>query len=151
MGPLGSGQLAKLLNNYLFAVQASAAYDAARLGEHLGLDLTQLADVLPRGSCTGWVMNRYAWSQFSHLVPPHEKGPAHSLGVFSKDIRIMREILADRRIDANVAETAVTRALELLRQGGHLVFDAETSRAEYASRVRAKLTEAGPGLRSSGG
>jgi 3-hydroxyisobutyrate dehydrogenase-like beta-hydroxyacid dehydrogenase len=151
MGPLGSGQLAKLINNYLFAVQASAAYDAACLGEQLGLDLAQLAEVLPRGSCTGWVMNRYAWSRFSHLVPPHEKGPKHSLGVFSKDIRIMREVLADRRIDARVAEVAVTRTLELLSQGGHLVFDDEVSQEEYAGRVRSKLAEAGPALRSSGG
>lgn len=151
MWPLGSGQLTKLVNNYLFAVQASAAYDAAHLGERLGLDLPQLADVLPRGSCTGWVMNRYAWSQFSHLVPPHEKGPKHSLGVFSKDIRIMRQVLADRGIDAHVAEAAVTRTLELLERGGHLVFDGEVSNDEYASRVRAKLTEAGPALRSSGG
>lgn len=151
MGPLGSGQLAKLINNYLFAVQTSAAYDAARLGEQLGLDLTQLAEVLPRGSCTGWVMNRYAWSQFSHLVPPVEKGPAYSLGVFSKDIRIMREVVADRGIDVSVAEVAVTRALELLRLGGHLVLDAEVSQQEYASRVRAKLAEAGPALRASSG
>lgn len=143
MGPLGSGQLAKLINNYLFAVQASTAYDAARLAEQLGLDLAQLAEVLPRGSCTGWVMNRYAWSRFSHLVPPVEKGPAYSLGVFSKDIRIMREVLADRGIDARTAEVAVARTLELLERGGHLVFDAEVSQQEYASRVRAGLAGAG--------
>lgn len=50
VGPLGSGQLAKLVNNVVFAAQVALADDALHLGEGLGLDRARLAEVVAHGS-----------------------------------------------------------------------------------------------------
>jgi 3-hydroxyisobutyrate dehydrogenase len=50
MGPLGAGQVAKLVNNVLFVVNIATADDALALGESLGLDRSALAMVIGRGS-----------------------------------------------------------------------------------------------------
>jgi 3-hydroxyisobutyrate dehydrogenase-like beta-hydroxyacid dehydrogenase len=139
LGPLGSGQLCKLINSYVAVAQASMAYDAARLAEELGLDLTQFAEVLPRGAATSWMMDRYAWSQFTHLVPAHDKGRIFWADLASKDIGIIREILAEEKVEAPLVDAAVSRTIALMRGGGHLVFDDSVSPAEYAQRVQANL------------
>jgi 3-hydroxyisobutyrate dehydrogenase-like beta-hydroxyacid dehydrogenase len=51
VGPLGSGQQAKLLNNLLFGAHVELAVEAARLSEEFGLDPAVLAGAL-RG-CSG--------------------------------------------------------------------------------------------------
>lgn len=50
LGPLGSGQEAKVLNNALFTAHLGIAADLFRQGERLGLDLAALAEVIARGS-----------------------------------------------------------------------------------------------------
>ncbi len=142
MGPIGSGQLTKLVNNYLFAVQISTAFEAARLSRDLGLDLEVLAELLPNFTCAGWVMTRYAWSGFTHVVPPHDKGRVYSRGVFGKDVRIMREVLAERQIDREFVEASVSRGLELLESDDPLVFDPSVDIETYRQRIKAALASA---------
>lgn len=50
LGPLGTGQLAKLLNNFVFTAQITAALDTFSFGEGLGVDRAALARVLASGS-----------------------------------------------------------------------------------------------------
>jgi 3-hydroxyisobutyrate dehydrogenase-like beta-hydroxyacid dehydrogenase len=50
LGPLGSGQLVKLINNALFAAQIQLAAAALRIGRGFGIDGTALADAVAAGS-----------------------------------------------------------------------------------------------------
>ena len=50
LGPLGSGQVAKILNNLLFSANLGAAMSTLELGEALGVPRDKLCEVLPRGS-----------------------------------------------------------------------------------------------------
>lgn len=50
LGPLGSGQTAKLLNNLVFTAQISLALDIFSFADRLGVDGAALAQVLAHGS-----------------------------------------------------------------------------------------------------
>jgi 3-hydroxyisobutyrate dehydrogenase-like beta-hydroxyacid dehydrogenase len=50
LGPFGSGQLAKLINNALMTAQLGLADDALRLGASMQLDQAALAEALTHGS-----------------------------------------------------------------------------------------------------
>ncbi len=52
LGPLGSGQVTKILNNVLFTANLGAAISALELGESLGIDRNRLSEVLNSGSAT---------------------------------------------------------------------------------------------------
>ena len=50
LGPLGSGQVAKILNNVLFTANLGTALSTLELGESLGISRDRLCDVITRGS-----------------------------------------------------------------------------------------------------
>jgi 3-hydroxyisobutyrate dehydrogenase len=50
LGPLGSGQLAKLLNNFVFTAQLTAATETYDFAARLGMDRAAIAEVLASGS-----------------------------------------------------------------------------------------------------
>lgn len=50
LGPLGSGQVAKILNNLLFTANMGSAVSALELGEALGIPRDKLSEVVTRGS-----------------------------------------------------------------------------------------------------
>jgi 3-hydroxyisobutyrate dehydrogenase len=52
LGPLGSGQSAKILNNLLFSANLGSAISTLELGESLGIPRDRLCEVLNRGSAT---------------------------------------------------------------------------------------------------
>jgi 3-hydroxyisobutyrate dehydrogenase-like beta-hydroxyacid dehydrogenase len=50
LGPLGSGQVAKLLNNFVFTAQIAVSLDTYSFARDLGVDRAALAEVLAHGS-----------------------------------------------------------------------------------------------------
>ncbi len=52
LGPIGSGQVAKILNNVLFTANLGGVVSTLELGESLGIDRTRLCEVLGGGSAT---------------------------------------------------------------------------------------------------
>ena len=50
LGPLGSGQVTKILNNLLFTANLGSAISALELGESLGVDRNKLCEALTGGS-----------------------------------------------------------------------------------------------------
>ena len=52
LGALGSGQVAKILNNLLFSANLGAAMSTLELGDALGIPRDRLCEVLHRGSAT---------------------------------------------------------------------------------------------------
>ncbi|MGV0745944.1 NAD(P)-dependent oxidoreductase [Mycolicibacterium sp. XJ870] len=60
LGGIGSGQVAKILNNLLFSANLGAAMSAIELGEALGVPRDALCEVITRGSATSKALNSIA-------------------------------------------------------------------------------------------
>ena len=91
LGPLGTGQLAKLVNNLLFTTQLGTGDAALRLGEALGLDRAALASVLGRGSGNSYALGVVAGSGVEPLG-------AVAGGTLRKDVDIVNAIAAERAV-----------------------------------------------------
>ncbi|MGW0949015.1 NAD(P)-dependent oxidoreductase [Streptomyces sp. NPDC002623] len=93
LGPLGSGQLAKLLNNFVFTAQFGLALDTFSFAERLGMDRAAVARVLGHGSGGSRAAGILAASGFDTC------GLRRARPLLLKDVDIMREV-------ARVAEAA---------------------------------------------
>ncbi|MFI2840887.1 NAD(P)-dependent oxidoreductase [Mycolicibacterium sp. PDY-3] len=62
LGQLGSGQVAKILNNLLFTANLGAAMSTLELGEALGVPRERLCQVITRGSATSKALDSIAAS-----------------------------------------------------------------------------------------
>lgn len=60
LGPVGSGQVTKILNNLLFSANLGSAMSTLELGESLGVARDKLCEVLVRGSATSKAINSIA-------------------------------------------------------------------------------------------
>lgn len=60
MGPIGSGQVAKMINNYLLWACLTASVEGLDLGESEGLDREQLRQVLMLSSGDNWALRTRA-------------------------------------------------------------------------------------------
>ena len=60
LGPLGSGQVTKILNNLLFTANLGSAISTLELGESLGIDRNRLCEVLNSGSATSKALGSIA-------------------------------------------------------------------------------------------
>ncbi|MFJ8105757.1 NAD(P)-dependent oxidoreductase [Streptomyces sp. NPDC096132] len=104
LGPVGSGQLAKLLNNLLFTAQLGLAADTLALGGRLGLDRDGLGRILPRGSSASFALERVvdAGGTLDRIA-------AHAGGLLAKDVRLLTE--AAGTAGAGAARDAARAAL----------------------------------------
>jgi 3-hydroxyisobutyrate dehydrogenase-like beta-hydroxyacid dehydrogenase len=91
LGPLGSGQIAKAINNLLLAAHMAMAYDAFDFARVLGLDLPALAEALAAGTGGSAAVGIFAGARFD--VGFLRKNSAR---YFSKDLEIMLEIAQSR-------------------------------------------------------
>ncbi|MDX3247573.1 NAD(P)-dependent oxidoreductase [Streptomyces sp. ME18-1-4] len=90
LGPTGSGQLAKILNNLLFTAHLGLAADVLGLGTTLGLDRAALSRVLSRGSAASFALDRVA-----DAGGGLDRIAAQAGSLLAKDVRLLAEI-ADR-------------------------------------------------------
>ena len=60
LGPVGSGQVTKLLNNAAFTAHLGVAVSLLALGQSLGVDQLRLADVISHGSGNSFALERVA-------------------------------------------------------------------------------------------
>jgi 3-hydroxyisobutyrate dehydrogenase-like beta-hydroxyacid dehydrogenase len=102
VGPLGTGQRVKLINNALFAANIGLLREAARLADQLGVAEEVLLDALPHGSAasralTG-VASRRSVAAFTEAV-------ADFLG---KDVAVARKVAAELGGDLGVLDAAIT-------------------------------------------
>jgi 3-hydroxyisobutyrate dehydrogenase-like beta-hydroxyacid dehydrogenase len=86
LGPLGSGQMAKLLNNLVFTAQITVALDAFSFADRLGVDRAALAQVLAHGSGGSRVAAILSASGFDTT------GMRRHAGVLRKDVRIVLDV-----------------------------------------------------------
>jgi 3-hydroxyisobutyrate dehydrogenase-like beta-hydroxyacid dehydrogenase len=111
LGPIGSGQIAKLVNNTMLAATIGLGDDAIAFGADLGLDATALAAALAAGSCRG------TWSSFVHRPQPATADPATSRTTewARKDVSYALGLAADAGLDQE------RHVLRLARRGADVV------------------------------
>jgi 3-hydroxyisobutyrate dehydrogenase len=87
LGPVGSGQLAKLINNVLFTAHLGTAASALALGAALGVDPIRLAEIVAHGSGRSFALDRVkdAGGTLDRLA-------AYAGALLEKDVRLMTEL-----------------------------------------------------------
>jgi 3-hydroxyisobutyrate dehydrogenase-like beta-hydroxyacid dehydrogenase len=86
LGPVGAGQMAKLLNNLVFTAQISLALDTFSFADRLGVDRTALAQVLAHGSGGSRAAAILSATGFDTT------GIRQHAGVLRKDVGIMLDV-----------------------------------------------------------
>jgi 3-hydroxyisobutyrate dehydrogenase len=107
LGPLGSGQVTKLLNNAAFTAHLGLAADLLALGNTLGLDRGRLAEVVLHGSGRSFALDRVA-SAGGTL----DRIAAHAGHLLDKDVRLLIELV--NAADASSANAATSASGTLL-------------------------------------
>jgi 3-hydroxyisobutyrate dehydrogenase len=104
LGPLGSGQLAKLINNALMTAHLGLADDALRVGEALGLDPVALGEVLTQGSGSS-----FSLGVRRRMTDGLARFPAR--GLLRKDVDILASVAGDAGAELGALGVAAEAAL----------------------------------------
>lgn len=106
LGPVGTGQLAKLLNNLVFVGQVATALDTFGFADGLGLDRAATAQVLAHGTGGSRAAAILAASGFDTT------GMRQAVGLLRKDVGIVLDLAAAS--GTAVPEGLVARARDAL-------------------------------------
>jgi 3-hydroxyisobutyrate dehydrogenase len=101
LGPLGSGQMTKLLNNLVFTAQLTLAIETFTFADQLGVDRQAMAQVLANGSGGSRAVAILAASGVNLT------GISQSRGLLEKDVSLMLEV-------ASAKEAAEPDAIAML-------------------------------------
>ena len=109
LGPLGSGQVTKILNNLLFSANLGSAMSVLELGESLGVPRDRLCEVLSRGSGTSKAVNSITMfgGSLDKLAPV-------AGALLQKDVRHAAHLAAKASATEGSAFTAADTALTLM-------------------------------------
>jgi 3-hydroxyisobutyrate dehydrogenase-like beta-hydroxyacid dehydrogenase len=109
IGPVGSGQLAKLVNNVLFAANLRLANDALSLGRQFELDPARLAQVLQSGSGANYGVGVLANAGGSLEPFADRAGP-----LLHKDVGIVDTVARAAGADAGMLVTVADGLLDAI-------------------------------------
>ncbi len=105
VGPTGSGQLVKLVNNTLFAAQIGLVAEAVRLGGGLGIEEAALLDALSHGSAGSRALSSIAATGSASAF-------ISKVGEFiGKDLAVVRETVAELGVDLGLLDTVATAGI----------------------------------------
>jgi 3-hydroxyisobutyrate dehydrogenase-like beta-hydroxyacid dehydrogenase len=103
LGPLGSGQVAKLLNNFVFTAQVALSLHTYAFAADLGVDRAALAQVLSHGSGSSTAAGIIAGMNFDLT------GMAQvATGLLRKDVGLTLDLARAASVDAPVALVGLT-------------------------------------------
>jgi 3-hydroxyisobutyrate dehydrogenase len=109
LGPVGSGQLAKLLNNLLFTAHLSLGTHAFDLARTLGVEPASLARVLERGTGGSAAIRILANGGFSARLMGAVAGP-----LLRKDTQLVLDLAGDGRAVPDVLRDVADDALQMM-------------------------------------
>ena len=109
LGGLGSGQMAKLLNNLMFTANLANAKTTLELGEALGVSATSLTEVLTCGSANSSALNSIAAMGGSLDVLSQIAGK-----LLQKDVRLVVDIADKGGASPSAVLDAADAALALM-------------------------------------
>jgi len=108
VGPVGSGEVAKLCNNLIAGVAAVAVSESFRIAEGFGVDPKVLTDVISKSSGNTWVM------EHMHPVPglvgkapsSRDYAPGFTTDLMAKDLGLVVNAARELRVPVVVAPAA---------------------------------------------
>jgi 3-hydroxyisobutyrate dehydrogenase len=109
LGPVGAGQVTKLLNNVLFTAHLGTAASVLALGRQLGVDPLGLADVITRGSGNSFALERVAAAGGTL-----DRIAGHAGHLLRKDVRLIADLAAAADAPGGTVLSAADDALALM-------------------------------------
>jgi 3-hydroxyisobutyrate dehydrogenase len=108
VGPVGSGEVAKLCNNLIAGVAAVAVSEAFRIAEGFGVDPKILTDVISKSSGRTWVMevNHPVPGQAPRAASNRDYEPGFMTDLMAKDLGLAVSAARDLRVPVFVAPAA---------------------------------------------
>lgn len=93
VGPVGSGQAAKAINNALYAAQGRLVDEAVAVGERLGIDRRVLIEVLQAGSADSFVLRRYGvTASLQYWLTHRGTAAGNVVNVLAKDAQLYAKL-----------------------------------------------------------
>ncbi|MET1080787.1 MAG: 3-hydroxyisobutyrate dehydrogenase [Pseudomonas sp.] len=126
-GPDGAGQVAKICNNQLLAVQMIGTAEAMALGVANGLEPKILAEIMRQSSGGNWVLERYnPWPGVMANAPAsRDYSGGFMAALMAKDLGLAQEAAQASASQSPMGNLALRIYGELLQQGhGQLDFSA---------------------------
>jgi 3-hydroxyisobutyrate dehydrogenase-like beta-hydroxyacid dehydrogenase len=114
-GPLGSGQIAKIMNNMVLVQTVVALSEALATARRAGMDGAVLFDVLSKGSADSFALRNHGMKA---LLPGQFPTRAFSVEYALKDLRYALDLAKDNNIRLSGAELAAS-LLEKAIAAGH--------------------------------
>jgi 3-hydroxyisobutyrate dehydrogenase-like beta-hydroxyacid dehydrogenase len=105
LGPLGAGQVTKLLNNTLFTAHLAVASSVLKLGRDLDVDSARLAQVLGHGSAQSFALARVADGGGTL-----DRIAGHAGPLLAKDVRLTVAVAEAAGLSGISAETVLATA-----------------------------------------
>ncbi|WP_150912096.1 3-hydroxyisobutyrate dehydrogenase [Marinobacter halotolerans] len=92
-GPSGAGQIAKICNNMLLAIQMAGTSEALALGVKNGLDPAVLSEIMKKSSGGNWVLNGYnPWPGVMEAAPAsRDYAGGFLVNLMTKDLGLAME------------------------------------------------------------
>jgi 3-hydroxyisobutyrate dehydrogenase len=110
LGPIGAGQMGKLVNNVLFTSTMSLAHQAIRLASSLELDPDALIAALSCGSSRSYALETYRGFRTQLGVPG---SPVEDVAMLlGKDLELLRGLEAARQVDAELLTDCAAALIE---------------------------------------
>ncbi|WP_367156180.1 NAD(P)-dependent oxidoreductase [Methylomonas sp. HYX-M1] len=112
LGPTGSGQACKAVNQVMCAGINQAVTEALSFAQAQGLDLDKVIDVVCGGAAGNWFLQHRGKTMTQGLFKPGFK-----LALHHKDLLICREIAAQTGTAIPLTERTVSEYAQLMQQG----------------------------------
>ena len=112
MGPVGSGQATKAVNQVIVGGVAEAVCEALALSEKLNLPSERLLTVLGAGAAGSWFLQHRGRTM---LQNEFEKG--FKLSLLLKDLKIIRDLAQELNITMSTVESAIRDYQQLVDAG----------------------------------
>lgn len=113
MGPVGSGQATKAVNQIMCAGINQAVTEALAFGQHQGLDMDKVIDVISRGAAGNWFVAHRGSTMTSGRFDPGFRVALHH-----KDLKICQAMLAADHVQLPMVEMTLVH-YERLIEAGH--------------------------------
>ena len=104
-GPLGSGQVTKILNNMVMFETVAALSEARAIAERAGVDAKLLFETLSKGSADSFALRNHG---LKAIIPREFPVRAFSVEYALKDLQYALELAADAGVDAAGARRVET-------------------------------------------
>ena len=113
IGPTGSGQACKAVNQIMCAGVNQAVTEALAFGEAMGLDMNKVVDVVAKGAAGNWFLDHRGLTM---LVDDNDTG--FKLNLHHKDLTICKSMIRELdKVSLPLVDTTLKQYEELMEQG----------------------------------